>query len=153
MIGHLGPRVSALLDGQLAPEEAERAWAHVHSCHACRDQVEREGWVKTRLAGLSVGEASAPEHLKGRLGSSSLAGPAFPLGVDAAPRPRRQLGVVALGGGAVGLAVAGVLALGTAPADGPADRRAPVTSLTRQGDPAPPRTLVPATQLQRDHRR
>ena len=49
VIGHLGSRVSALLDGQLPPDEAERAWGHVHSCHACRDLVEREGWVKTRL--------------------------------------------------------------------------------------------------------
>ena len=55
MIGHLGSRVSALLDGQLPPDETERAWAHVHTCHFCRDQVEREGWVKTRLAGLSFG--------------------------------------------------------------------------------------------------
>ena len=55
VIGHLGSRVSALLDGQLSPAEAERAWAHVHACHACRDLVEREGWVKTRLAGLSFG--------------------------------------------------------------------------------------------------
>ena len=67
VIGHLGSRVSALLDGQLAPDETERAWAHVHSCHACRDLVEREGWVKTRLAGLSFGGASAPDHLKGSL--------------------------------------------------------------------------------------
>ena len=33
-VGHLGTRVSALLDGQLSPEETERAWAHVHTCHA-----------------------------------------------------------------------------------------------------------------------
>ena len=39
--GHLGTRVSALLDGQLSAEETERAWEHVHTCHTCRDQVER----------------------------------------------------------------------------------------------------------------
>ena len=79
MIGHLGSRVSALLDGQLAPEEAERAWAHVHTCHACRDLVEREGWVKTRLAGLSFGGTPAPDHLKGSLlsGSDPLPGDAY----------------------------------------------------------------------------
>ncbi len=59
-MGHLGSRVSALLDGQLPAAEAERAWAHVHACHACRDQVEREGWVKTQLAGLSFGRDAAP---------------------------------------------------------------------------------------------
>ena len=57
-MGHLGSRTSALLDGQLPPDETERAWEHVHTCHACRDLVEREGWIKTRLAGLSFDVAS-----------------------------------------------------------------------------------------------
>ena len=34
MIGHLGTRVSALLDGQLTGADEERAWDHVHSCHS-----------------------------------------------------------------------------------------------------------------------
>ena len=133
MIGHLGSRVSALLDGQLPPDEAERAWGHVHSCHACRDLVEREGWVKTRLAGLSFGSTSAPDHLKGSL----LGRPAGVTPGDAylalhrtEQTSRRNTGLVAIGGGAVGAAVMGVLALGVAPADAPTiDRRAPVTQL------------------------
>ena len=32
MIGHVGTRVSALVDGQLPAAEAERLWAHVHLC-------------------------------------------------------------------------------------------------------------------------
>ena len=48
--GHLGNRVSDLVDGQLERDEEDRAWQHVHACHYCRDLVEREGWVKTRLA-------------------------------------------------------------------------------------------------------
>ena len=67
MIGHLGARVSALLDGQLSQAEADEAWAHVYACHACRDLVEREGWVKTRLAGLSGDVGAAPPDLKGSL--------------------------------------------------------------------------------------
>ena len=68
VIGHLGARVSALLDGQLSPADEERAWAHVHSCHQCRDAVEREGWVKTRLADLQLAPArTRPSHLKGSL--------------------------------------------------------------------------------------
>ena len=67
MIGHLGARVSALLDGQLSQAEADEAWAHVYACHACRDLVEREGWVKTRLAGLSGGVGAASPDLKGSL--------------------------------------------------------------------------------------
>lgn len=145
MIGHLGPRVSALLDGQLPPAEAERAWAHVHACHSCRDQVEREGWVKTRLAGLSHGAGQAPAHLKGSL----LGGPAdLPPG-DAflalagahGHRVRRTGGLVAIGGGAVGAAVMGVLALGVAPSDVPVDRRAPVTHLV--GPSQSPRVVTP----------
>ena len=57
---HLGSRVSALVDGRLAPEEEERCWNHVHACHACRDLVEHEGWVKTQPR-LSYGP-SKPSH-------------------------------------------------------------------------------------------
>jgi hypothetical protein len=124
--------VSALLDGQLPPEEAERAWAHVHACHACRDLVEREGWVKTRLAGLSWGEPATPDHLKGSLLGSPqsgaqvmLAGPRFPT----YDKLRRNVGLVAMGGSAIGAAFVGVVALGVAPADAPSiDRRTPPTS-------------------------
>ncbi|MBB6626885.1 zf-HC2 domain-containing protein [Nocardioides sp. KIGAM211] len=151
--------MSALLDGQLPPDEAERAWAHVHGCHACRDQVEREGWVKTRLAGLSYdGAGTAPDHLKGSL----LGGPgAMPpgeayLAMSGSPR-RRSTGLVAIGGGAVGAAVMGVLALGVASGDVPTnDRRAPVTHLVRPSDA--PRVLTPsiapvATPARRAHHR
>lgn len=141
MIGHLGTRVSALLDGQLPPEEAERAWAHVHVCHFCRDQVEREGWVKTRLAGLSFATGSAPEHLKGSL----MGGPhAMPPGdgylAHHDRRPWRNTGLVAIGGGAVGAAVMGVIALGVGSADVPTEnQKAPVTHLV-----SPSSTISPA---------
>ena len=74
MIGHLGDRVSALLDGQMTPAEEERAWAHVHACHQCRDLVEREGWVKTRLAGLSFDTACAPSSSRARCSPRCSAG-------------------------------------------------------------------------------
>ena len=131
---HLGSRVSALLDGQLSPEEAERAWAHVHACHACRDLVEREGWIKTRLAGLSHGATAAPDHLKG-----SLLGPhAHAHHLDVLGRRSRSWAGLAIGGGAVGVAVLGVLALGAAPPDGPVDRRAPVTNIGQSDSPRTP---------------
>lgn len=134
MIGHLGSRISALLDGQLSTEETERAWEHVHMCHACRDQVEREGWIKTRLAGLSFGATAVPDRLKGSLLGASIGLPPgdvyFALARPPEHRPRRHTGLVAIGGGAVGAAVMGVLALGAAPADAPTfDRRTPVTSI------------------------
>ncbi|GAA3648279.1 hypothetical protein GCM10022237_04900 [Nocardioides ginsengisoli] len=136
MIGHLGPRVSALLDGQLSAKDAEEAWAHVYVCHACRDLVEREGWVKTRLAGLcSDPGRGASSDLKGSLLSMP---PGMPPGdallADADhhrahPAGRRTAGAVMIDGGAIGAAMLGVLALGFGGANQPVDRRPPVTQI------------------------
>jgi hypothetical protein len=126
VIGHLGARVSALLDGQMSPAEEERAWEHVHSCYQCRDSVECEGWVKTRLATMQLAGSPAPEHLKGSLLVRALVDwsvlPHHPaLSEAASPRRhlRGHLGLSGIGGGAVGAAVMGVLALGAAPANAP----------------------------------
>jgi hypothetical protein len=137
---HLGSRVSALLDGRLAPEEEERCWSHVHACHACRDLVEQEGWVKTQLAQLSFGPGEPSHDFK-----SALVGRCSALGAGhglAAPefttsrnRPRR--GIVAIGGGAASACVVGVLALGVAGAPR-VDPRPPVTDLSRPTGPASP---------------
>ena len=159
MIGHLGPRVSALLDGQLSAEETERAWLHVHGCHACRDLVEREGWIKTRLSSLSCDPASsAPDDLKGAL-KGALDSPRLGLApgdvylamvqhdLEQHPgRSRRVAGLAAIGGGAVGAAVMGVLALGAAPADAPSiDRRTPavISNVTPTPVFGPSRRLAP----------
>jgi hypothetical protein len=126
VIGHLGARVSALLDGQMSPADEERAWEHVHSCHQCRDAVEREGWVKTRLATMQLAGSPTPSHLKGSLLVRGLVDwpdlPHHPAYRGAAARrrhPRSHLGLSGIGGGAVGAAVMGVLALGAAPANAP----------------------------------
>ncbi|WP_232676158.1 hypothetical protein [Nocardioides sp. R-C-SC26] len=140
--GHLGHRVSALLDGQLGAEETERAWAHVHLCHICRDQVEREGWIKTRLAGLSVDpddELGASERLKGSLLGMPPGDVLLAMSQSPDRRPRRTAGLVAIGGSAVGAAVMGVLALGTAPADVP-ERRTPPAQIST---PAPHPVKLP----------
>ena len=63
MIGHLGTRTSALLDGQLPAAEAERLWAHVHGCHLCRDLVEREAAEETE----GQRHADPPAHVGGEL--------------------------------------------------------------------------------------
>lgn len=123
---HLGSRVSALLDGQLGPEEEERAWAHVHGCHACRDLVEREGWVKTRLLGLAVEDDVPPSGLKGMLGNPDATLERWEL-----PAQPRRYGMAVIGGGALGAAFLGVLALTAVPGSAPAtERRAPVTSVS-----------------------
>lgn len=130
---HLGSRVSALLDGRLPRDEEERAWAHVHECHPCRDLVEREGWIKTRLAGLSFADRAdcgAPDRLKDSLltsctlpaGQTSFV-PTHVAAASAGVRSRHR-SLVAIGGGAAGAAVVGVLALGAAGAP-QLDRRVP----------------------------
>lgn len=128
-MGHLGSRVSALLDGQLPPAEAEQAWAHVYACHVCRDRVEREGWIKAQLAGLSGGPGAVPDHLVGSLRSLT---PGERYAADAGASGRELDGrsghgrraVAMVGGGAAGAAMLGVLALGLAPAS-TSDRRPP----------------------------
>ena len=163
MIGHLGARVSALLDGQLAPVDEERAWEHVHTCYQCRDAVEREGWVKTRLAAMQPAGAAAPSHLKWSLLVRGVVDwpdlPDHPALVAAGSR-RRHLGIGGIGSGAVGAAVMGVLALGAAPANAPGavvrpgadsfgaslthaistviDRDRPMAHRGREGHDAPP---------------
>ena len=134
---HLGARTSALLDGQLPAAEEERAWAHVHECCACRRLVEREGWLKRRLAGLSVDPGvSAPADLKGSLRGGVMAAAMWPsddLGESYSdPRSmRRTLVMVAAGGGAVGAAVFSMFTFAAAPADAPVPRNLPVTSVTQ----------------------
>ena len=138
-MSHLGPRVSALLDGRLDPAEEERCWNHVHACHACRDLVEQEGWVKTQLARLSFEGSQAPHDFKSALlgrcaaaGGSPLAPAPFPTAVH-----RSRRGLVAIGGGAASACVVGVLALGVAGTPG-RDPRPPATDLTRPVTPATP---------------
>ena len=135
MIGHLGAKVAALLDGQLPATEEERAWEHVHACHPCRDAVEREGWVKTRLAMLGQIGGGTPaglrENLLGAPFATHSAGVPEPSVVPsdgAAPvRPRHLL---VFGGGALSVAVMGVIAF-AGPATAPqVDRRGPITSIT-----------------------
>ena len=138
MIGHLGSRVSDLLDGRLDAVEEERAWDHVHACHLCRDLVEREGWVKTRLAYLSLSaDATAPASLKGSLLDAALLVPPGEAYLMATGRPRTRATLAAVGGGALGAAVFGLVALAASPAAAPVvDRRTPGVTV-RQSTPAP----------------
>lgn len=146
--GHLGSRASALLDGQLSPEETERAWAHVQHCPTCRDLVEREGWLKRRLAGLGYDpEAAAPAALRHELRCAPRLTPGDLFAGLERSRGRRTLAMAAFGGGAVGAAMMGVLALGAGPADAPAfHQHTPVTAVT------PDTPTVAVMHVQRRHR-
>jgi anti-sigma factor RsiW len=78
-VSHLGDRAAALVDGQLSPDAAERATAHLAACRPCRDLVELERLTKIRLASLQGPAPTA--DLVGRL--LAMGGPAGPL----RPRP------------------------------------------------------------------
>ena len=62
MIGHVGTRVSALVDGQLPSAEADRLWAHVHVCPLCRAEVADHLCPCPGLEGAGLeGTGSGPE--------------------------------------------------------------------------------------------
>ena len=139
-MGHVGARVSALIDGQLSPAESERLWAHVHHCSLCRAQVEREGWVKTQLAGLALTcpQPPAPHELKGALsGLAQWGTPPPAAGMPSAER-RRMMTFAAIGAGSIGAAMVGVIAL-SVPAETPGvDRRGPASNITQSSESPTP---------------
>jgi hypothetical protein len=123
----------------------------VHRCAACRHLVEREGWVKTRLVGLALGDQPpAPEGLRGALagvGTGWSTPPTTAAADEAQGDRRRVMLVAALGAGSMSAAMVGVLAL-SVPAQAPGvDRRAPTTSLNRQTSPTPAPTATPRVPM------
>jgi hypothetical protein len=83
-VSHLGPRLSALVDGQLSHQERDRALAHVAHCATCRDQLEAERAVKDLL-----GASTAPAPSAGMLASlQALAQPGNPLPPRARTMPQ-----------------------------------------------------------------
>lgn len=122
--GHLGAAVSALVDGQLDEDSAEQAWAHIEHCQHCRALVEREGWVKRRLALMGdVEGAEPPARLLGSLYDLDACAPE-PTAAERAEtaeawatvgaierRGRRRVGLAIAGAGSVGVAVLGLTAL------------------------------------------
>lgn len=110
--GHIGSTASALVDGQLAPDEEERAWAHVLTCAGCRRLVEREGWVKQQLAGLSqsAGTATVPSRLVAALADVESTAVAWAQVEQIERRSnRRRATAVLVGAGSVGVAAAALL--------------------------------------------
>lgn len=156
--GHLGAVVSPLLDGQLDPSSTERAWAHVHGCGTCRRQVEREGWVKTRLSAMSHDEGAPPPELLGSLyglcsrppdGAAAWAAVAE---IERRGRDRRRTGLALVGAGSVSAAVLGLATLtGTTLGIGGAPSATPASSLSRSGVPSPATTttavIAPVTRV------
>ena len=117
--GHIGSKVSALVDGQLPPAEEERAWSHVLACPGCRRLVEHEGWTKRQLGTLHRSSvADPPPQLLGSL----YAVDAWSAVDEIEKRSRRRrTTAVLVGGGAVGACVLGLVTV----AGGPTSREVP----------------------------
>lgn len=149
--GHLGTMVSALVDGQLDAETAERAWDHVLSCPTCRGQVEREAWVKRRLSSMCGNEPSADllGSLHGLAAQSSptLEGLQAWAEVDRlehSTRGRRRAGLAVAGAGGVSAAVLGFAALSSLGLGG-AGGGSPSASITGSTQaPSPATAVLPA---------
>jgi len=85
-MSHLGDRLSALVDGELAGAERDRAYAHLAGCAQCRAEAKQLRALKQKLRSLMDG-APAEAAMTRRL--ISMTGPGGPL-----PPRRRPLRVV-----------------------------------------------------------
>ena len=56
---HLGARLGALVDGELAHDDRDRALAHLAGCAQCRTLVEAERTLKNQLEAMAMPEPSA----------------------------------------------------------------------------------------------
>lgn len=134
--GHIGSTASALVDGQLSHEEEERAWAHVLTCPGCRRLVEEEGRTKRQLGSLCDPMVTAPPP--------SLMGSLYDVDAWAAVdriekhSNRRRAKVAAVGSGAIGITVMGLLVLTSPPVNRGEvpGRQAPATIRTDVARPA-----------------
>ena len=152
--GHIGAKASALVDGQLAPGEEERAWSHVLTCPGCRRLVEHEGWVKRQLGSLSSSEGHDPP--------SQLLGSLYAVDAWAAVdrieqhARRRRTRAALIGGGAAGACVLGLLTVTGSPLGRPDVPSRPSPAMIRGdqeqrpvGSPMRPDTNQPAALVSR----
>lgn len=90
---HLGERLSALVDGELGPDEHERALIHLAKCEPCRFEADMTRRLKRRLHGLGepepdldfMGRLSSLDGRAGRDGASPFAPPFGGGGFGAGP--------------------------------------------------------------------
>lgn len=105
-MSHLGPRVTALVDGQLPAAETEALLAHAAACPRCEWLLAQERASRSMLSG--AGDVQPDPELTARLLALS-PGPEQ-------PDPRRRRGLLAGAGavGFVGVVVGGLVAVGGA---------------------------------------
>lgn len=135
---HLGPLVTALVDGELQQDVQQRALEHAGRCPACRAEIEAQRRLKARVA--VAAPPAPPEALTRRL--LELAAPAPP------PRPRvRRTGRPTLLTGAAlslsGVVVGTAFALGASAPRQPTPVPPPVDLLTVQSRSTPRPQLPP----------
>ncbi|WP_454044489.1 zf-HC2 domain-containing protein [Cellulosimicrobium sp. Marseille-Q8652] len=156
MTSHLGSRLSALVDGQLSPAEAERALGHVAGCARCADElaaarsarralsaaahVEPAPDLTARLLALS---AQIPPSEQDPLRRAPAAGdpwaqrPVLPPGAWSGELRggalRRRVAMVVAGG--VGVAAVGLFALGESPVVTPELHRSDPLTVLAQAAP------------------
>jgi anti-sigma factor RsiW len=111
---HLGPRLSALIDGELRDAQRERVLAHLTRCEDCRREAAALRLLKRRMH--TLGDAAAGDALTWRLLALAPAGGEGPSGRRGArahrpPATRRRH--------AWSLAVAGVAVAGGQQPPGP----------------------------------
>ena len=96
-MSHLGSRISALVDGQLAPAVAERALAHVATCPECAQELAAARSARAALAAAADDVAPAPDLAARLLSLASVEPPAQPPRVSDpfAPPTRRTVHDVA----------------------------------------------------------
>ena len=146
MSGHLGPAVTALVDGELDHERREQVLAHLAHCSPCRVEVEV---LRTVKATLRRAEPALPTGLAQRLAAAAGTEPVpahpglrSPAGYRWRPGAKRRTPIrrtpvrrAVVGGAAVALGLAGAVVLAGPPP------RAPIAPV----DPT-------STQLLVDHR-
>ena len=114
--GHIGAKASALIDGQLSPDEEERAWSHVLACPGCRSQVEREGWTKRQLGTLTASRRDQPsDRLIGSLFDVDTRAAWAEVQVIERRSVRRRTAAVVVGGSAVGACALALMTVTGAP--------------------------------------
>lgn len=123
MSAHLGPALSAYLDGELGHVRREEVAVHLAHCAACRE----DAGALRRLKGVLRGDVatSTPDDLAARVLAATTARP-HPAPVRRAHAPRRRrfddhgtLRRTALGAGAFALGVGAALVLAGPPPPAP----------------------------------
>lgn len=156
MNGHLGSWVSALADGQLPPDQTERALAHVALCRRCAAELEAAREARRALA--AAADVPVAPDLAARLLALSATVPSSdgdplrerpqpgpwepapwtaPLTNDllAAARRRRARRLAALGVGGAGVAAAALFAVGDVPVVAPDPSPEQVLTLLARAEP------------------